>query len=91
MVPPFLIWIPEIFVSQGPTPAARPSEWTLYMSRRALFERSELARPPVPASISLNEAGRGVTGFGYFCRNKSGSAVGPNPGNTEYPGDTGVP
>jgi hypothetical protein len=48
MVPRFFIWISEIFVSQGPTPAARPSEWTLYMIRRALFERSELARPPVP-------------------------------------------
>jgi hypothetical protein len=46
MVPRFFIWIPEIFVSEGPTPAARPSEWTLYLIRRALFERSELARPP---------------------------------------------
>ena len=57
---------------------------------RALFERSELARPPSLASISFHKAGRGVTGFGYFCRNKSGSAAGPNPGNTEKHDDTEV-
>jgi hypothetical protein len=27
-------------------------------------------------------AREGVIGFGYFCRNKSGSAAGPKPGNT---------
>ena len=29
MVPRSIIWIPAMFVSQGPTPAARPSGWTL--------------------------------------------------------------
>jgi hypothetical protein len=28
----------------------------------------------------LNEAGRGVNGFGSFCRNKRTSAAGPKPG-----------
>jgi len=74
--------------------------------RRALFEPfdktqdklRELARPPCLASISFHEAGRGVNGFGYFCRNKKpalslskgGSAAGPKPGNTEKHYDTGV-
>ncbi|HBP89099.1 MAG TPA: hypothetical protein DD706_15540 [Nitrospiraceae bacterium] len=30
-----------------------------------------------------NKAELGVNGFGYFCRNKSGSAAGPNPGITK--------
>ncbi len=47
MVPRSFIWLPEMVVSQDPTPAARPSGWTLKMIRRALFEHSELARPPV--------------------------------------------
>jgi len=68
------------------------------MSRRALFERSELACLPCLAFISLNEAGRGVTGFGSFCRNKrpvlsqveGASAAGTKSGNTEKHGDTQV-
>ena len=32
----------------------------------------------------------GVNGFGYLCRNKSGSAAGAKPGNTEKHGDAGV-
>ena len=39
---------------------------------------------PCLASISSNEAGCGVNGFGSFCRNKRASAAGPNPGNTHY-------
>jgi hypothetical protein len=51
------------------------------MDRRALFERSELGRPPGSRPSHLNETGRGVTGFGSFCRNKRTSAAGPKPGN----------
>jgi len=51
------------------------------MSRRALFERSELGRPPIGSRPShFNETGREVTGFGSFCRNKRTSAAGPKPG-----------
>jgi len=50
---------------------------------RALFERSELARPPSLASISFQKAALGVNGFGYFCQNKSGSPAGAKPGFTE--------
>ncbi len=89
-VPSSFILISAMFVSQGPTPAVWLSEWTLSLIRRALFERSELARPPYLSSMSSNEAGRGVNGFGYFYRNKSGSAAGPKPGNTENHNDTGV-
>ncbi len=38
---------------------------------------------PLPAFIAFYLAGLGVNGFGHFCRNKSGSAAGPKPGNTE--------
>jgi hypothetical protein len=34
------------------------------------------------ASALYDVAREGVIGFGYFCRNKSGSAAGPKPGNT---------
>ena len=48
---------------------------------RALFEPSELARPPKVASAQSDMAGLGVNGFGSFCRNKRTSAAGPKPGN----------
>ena len=52
------------------------------MNRRTLFERSELGRPPqARVRPILNETGRGVAGFGSFCRNKRTSAAGPKPGN----------
>ena len=51
------------------------------MDRRALFERSELGPPPGSRPSHLNEAGREVTGFGSFCRNKSTSAAGREPGS----------
>jgi len=35
---------------------------------------------PWLASASFDEAGRGVNGFGSFCRNKRSSAAGPRPG-----------
>ena len=35
------------------------------------------------ASRPSFEVRRGVTGFGYFCRNKSGSPAGAKPGNTK--------
>ena len=90
MVPCSFIWPSAIFVFQGPTPAARPSEGTLsFVGEPCLSAASWLALPCL-ASISNNEAERGVTGFGYFCRNKSGSAAGPTPGNTEKHGNTGV-
>jgi hypothetical protein len=50
------------------------------MSWRALFERSELVRPHKTGVRPLHEARWGVTGFGHFCRNKSGSSAGTKPG-----------
>ena len=38
--------------------------------------------PPLPASARLNVVDLGEKGFGHFSRNKSGSAAGPRPGNT---------
>ncbi len=90
MVPSSFIWIPELFISQGPTPAVWPKGGT----------RSSVGKPCVSgaswpallkvASVLSHEAGRGVSGFGSFCRNKRASAAGPNPGNTENHGDRRV-
>ena len=61
--------------------ACRPSPWSdAHLTWRAVFECNELARSPSFAVVQSNETGRGVTGFGYFCRNKSGSAAVTNPG-----------
>jgi hypothetical protein len=57
---------------------------------RALSERSELVRPPKAGAVRSNEARRGVTGFGPFCRNKRASPAGAKPGNTENHVDTSV-
>ncbi len=72
---------------ENPTPAARPHDRTL-LFLTGLSERSELARLPSFASDQSDEAGRGVTGFAHFCRNKSGSAAGPKPGNTKHHANT---
>ena len=69
------------------TPAARPHDRTLFLLT-GLCEPRELARLPYFASEQSDEPGRGVTGFGHFCRNQSGSAAGPNPGNSEHHADT---
>ncbi|MCA9458837.1 MAG: hypothetical protein KC587_19400, partial [Nitrospira sp.] len=77
--------------------ACRPSPWSDAPStRRAVFESfdfaqdrlHELARSPCFAAVQSNETGRGIHGFGYFCRNKSGSAAGRTPAtimNTKNP------
>jgi hypothetical protein len=43
---------------------------------------------PKLASVPSYEARRGVTGFGHFCRNKSGSPAGAKPGNTKNHANT---
>ena len=52
-----------------------------------MIARACLSRASWPvfrlASILLTLARLGVNGFGHFDRNQSGSAAGPNPGNTE--------
>ncbi|MBA3611768.1 MAG: hypothetical protein H0W49_02410 [Nitrospirales bacterium] len=63
------------FISNDPTPAARPHDRTLFFLT-GLCERSELAGLPYFASEQSDKAGRGVIGFGYFCRNKRASPVG---------------
>jgi hypothetical protein len=50
--------------------------------RRALFERSEFARRWIRrASKGIPRTTPRANGFGYFCRNKSGSAAGTKPDN----------
>jgi hypothetical protein len=81
-------WI--LLPASDPTPAGWPNGGTL------LFAGGPCVRPSVklrtgPASwyallrpyISI-KPGRGVTGFGSFCRNKSGSPTVPKPGNIEH-------
>ena len=53
-------------------------------NRRALFEPGELARSLVVSVRSIRSDGRGVNGFGAFCRNKRSSPAGTKPGNTEH-------
>ncbi len=65
-----------------------PKGGTLLYPWRTLFEPGELGRPPQVCVPPSYEPRRGVTGFGHFCRNKSGSAAGPKPGNTEHHVDT---
>ena len=61
------------------------------MSWRALFERSELVRPPQGWRPSpLIDLRRGVNGFGNFCRNKRASPAGAKPGNIENQVDSSV-
>ena len=88
--------VPGPSAPQCPTPAARPSWSDAPSTRRAVFESfdfaqdrlHELARSPSFAAVQSNETGRGIHGFGYFCRNKSGSAAGRTPAtimNTKNP------
>ncbi len=75
----------------------RPSIYSTFSYVRRLLsgswdERSDISSGPclsaaswsalLPAFILFNLAGLGVNGFVHFCRNKSGSAAGPKPGNT---------
>jgi hypothetical protein len=69
MVPRSFIWIPDMFVSQGPTPAARPSGWTRSWPGEPCLSAASWLVLLYLASISCNKAGRGVNGFGSFCRN----------------------
>ena len=98
MVPYSFICLSVMLVFQDPTPAVRPSWWTLLWSGEPCLSPSANLRTSSAswlallslASISFHEAGLGVNGFGYFCRNKRASAAGPNPGNTEKDDDMRV-
>ena len=79
-IPCSFLSVPERFVSHGLTPAAWPRADAL-IPWRALFKPCELGRPPKTRVRPIQCARLGVNGFGYFCRNKSGSAAGPNPVN----------
>jgi len=89
-----------MFVSQGPTPAVRPSEWTLSsVGEPCLSAASWLAlrvwRPshvmrPNGASMVLATFASTTTVAPFGTHQGASSAAGPNPGNTEKHGDTGV-
>ncbi len=55
-----------------------------------LCERSELIHLPQASVVPSHEAGRGVNGFGAFCRNKRALPAGAKPGNIEHHAETGV-
>ncbi|MFA9563020.1 MAG: hypothetical protein ACERKU_11850, partial [Nitrospirota bacterium] len=62
-----------------PTPAVRLLRWTLLSFGGPCLSAASWSALH-PASVPLNVAGRGVNGFGSFCRNKRTSAAGPKPG-----------
>ncbi len=72
-----------IFVSTVPTPAVWPKEGTLFSVGGPCLSGASWSALRRLASVRSHEARRGVSGFGYFCRNKSGSSAGAKPGNTE--------
>jgi len=79
MVPRFFIWIPEIFISRGPTPVVRLHGRTLLSFCGPCLSAASWTALHL-ASVPSNMAGLGVNGFVYFSRKKSRSAVGTNPG-----------
>jgi hypothetical protein len=81
MVPHSFIWIPDMVVSQGPTPAARPSGWTLSWPGEPCLSAASWLVLLYLTSISCNKAGRGVNGFGSFCRINNGCALRDAPSN----------
>jgi hypothetical protein len=72
---------PHSFITLPLPNACRPALRTdALITRRILFERSKLVRLHIlSASVKSDEAGRGVNGFGSYCRNKRTSAAGPKP------------
>ncbi len=97
-VPRSFMCVLERFVSPGPTPAVWPKGGTLLLAGGPCLSPSTKPRIDSAswsallrlASVRSNEAGRGVTGFGTFCRNKRASPAGAKPGNTGHHFDTRV-
>jgi len=83
MVPSSFIWIPAMFLSQGPTPAVWPKGGTLSSVGGPCLSpsirlRISSARWPALltlASVLSHEARRGVSGFGSFCLHNNGCAL----------------
>ena len=73
-----------------PTPAARLQGRTLLSTGGPCPSVASWSASPWLASAPSDKAGRGVSGFGSFCRNKRASPAGATPGNTEHHGDTRV-
>ena len=77
-------------VSHGPTPAVWPQGGTLSSAGGPCLSAASWSALLRLASVRSNEARRGVTGFGAFCRNKRASPAGAKPGNTGNHVDTRV-
>jgi len=90
MAPRSFMRVTEMFVSHDPTPAVRPKGGTLSSAGGPCLSGASWSALRRLASILSNEARRGVSGFGSFCRNKRASPAGAKPGNTENHGDTRV-
>ncbi len=73
-----------------PTPAVRLKGWTLFSPGGPCLSAASWSALPLPASDPSDQAGRGVNGFGSFCRNKRASPAGAKPGTTEHHVDTRV-
>ncbi len=80
----FVRLLAVIFVSTVPTPAVWPKGGTLFSVGGPCLSQASWSALPSLASVRSNEARRGVSGFGSFCRNKRASPAGAIPGNTEH-------
>ena len=90
MAPRSFMWVTEMFVSHGPTPAVWPKGGMLSSAGGPCLSAASWSALLRLASVRSNETRRGVTGFGAFCRNKRSSPAGAKPGNTENQVDTRV-
>ena len=83
IAPRYFMWVTEILISQGPTPAVWPKGGTLSFIGGPCLSGASWSALLRLASVRSHEARRGVTGFGSFCRNKRASSAGAKPGFTE--------
>jgi hypothetical protein len=67
-----------------------PYGWTLSSTGGPCVSGASWSALRTPESVHSNEARRGVTGFGAFCRNKRASPAVAKPGNTENHVDTRI-
>ena len=74
--------VTEMFASHDPTPAVRPKGGTLSSAGGPCLSGASWSALRRLASLLFNEARRGVSGFGSFCRNKRASPAGAKPGYT---------
>ncbi len=75
MAPRSFMWVTEMLVSPGPTPAVWPKGGTLSSAGGPCLSTASWSALPRLASILPHEARRSVSGFGSFCLHNNGCAL----------------